>query len=147
MRGFTLVETLIVVAILVVVASVSMPALFSVQSGTSIRATAESLTHTFRYAQQLSRNGYQNDSWGVYIDDANKHFVLYRGVNYGARVAAYDEIISYPPSQYITTTYGDDLIFSRYSGLPLQAGTTTISIEGSIVDVSVGNLGLIQSHE
>lgn len=154
MRGFSLVELLIVISIGVVVVAAAIPLYGNLHSSTQIGETTTQIVQTLRTARQKSISGLNNSAHGVYLDieDGENHaFILYQGDSFAARQAQYDrrEEISISLSIVNATlnlTGEDiDINFSRGKGLPNNIGS--FNIVHDVLDfntITINELGLIE---
>lgn len=147
MKGFTLLELLIVIGILIIASALSLPFFSSFQSQKDLASYNTFFAQTMRSAQTNAINGFHGSSWGVYIDDVNKQFVLYCGSNYASRQTDLDLATNYNSSFTLTSNFGNEINFSLYSGLPLVNGTTTMSDLTSLQNKfnTISPLGLISN--
>ncbi len=147
-RGFTLIEMVIVVGIILVVAGLSIPFLFSYQVTSEVATYANDVERTLRRAQLQAINGYHGTSWGVYFDNNQKQFIIFQGNSYTSRDQNYDQEIDYPNAFNIASTFGQEIYFAVYSGLPSLAGTVTVTSSESLFSKSiiVNELGVINAN-
>ncbi|MBI3290827.1 prepilin-type N-terminal cleavage/methylation domain-containing protein [Candidatus Falkowbacteria bacterium] len=145
MRGFTLLELLIVIAILSIIGALSIPFIQIFQTSTDLYTHAYSISKTLQRAQQQALAGKNSSSWGVFFDDPSKRLIMFSGENFASRDQTYDLAINYPPSFVLSTDFGDEVYFAVYSGLPSVGGTITVANSNNQSQtVSVGDFGLIQ---
>ena len=148
MRGFTLIELLVVIGILIIVAGLSIPFFQTFQASSDLYTHAHTITKTLRRAQQQAIAGRHESSWGVYFDNGDKKFILFKGQDYATRDQSYDEETEYPSSFSVSTDFGDEIYFSLYSGAPRTAGTVTITGQSSASkSISISDIGLVQINE
>ena len=67
--GFTIVEILIILGVLAIVATLSLPFIQSFQVSSDLTTYSEQLTQTLRRAQQKAMAGQNNSAWGVYFNN------------------------------------------------------------------------------
>ena len=144
-RGFTLIEMLIVIGVILVVAGLSIPFLFSYQASSEVVVYSNNIERTLRRAQLQAINGYQAEGWGVYFDNSEKKFTIFKGDDYSGRDKQYDQEITYSESLNIFSTFGNEIYFNLYSGVPSVTGTVTVtSTEALFIhSVVVNQLGII----
>lgn len=148
MRGFTLIELILVIAISVIVAGLSIPFLQSFGVSTDTRTHALTINRTLRRAQQQAMSGQVDASWGVYFDTTGNEIILYQGDNYVARDTDYDQSTILEGGLTLSNTFGDDINFAVYSGTPSVSGTATITSQNNeVFIISVTSLGIIQVDE
>lgn len=148
MRGFTLIELIIVLGILAAVAVLSLPFVQSFQVSSDLYTYVDTINRTLQRAQQQAIAGQESSSWGVYFDNPNKKFILFKGDNYASRDPDYDQETKYPAVFSISTDFGDEINFSLYSGSPSVVGTTTIiSSNNETKYIVIKDSGLIQIND
>ena len=127
MRGFTLIELILILAIIGVMSLLTLPFLQSFQVSSDLATSGFNLLATLRQAQRQAQTGQDNSNWGVYFDDGNHQFILFRGDSFASRepsedqVATYSEIFSFQPD------FGDQIVFSLFNGQPSASGIVQIS--------------------
>lgn len=139
-RGFTLIEVLLSVAIISVLAGLSLPVYQSFNNRNELDIATQSLANALRRAQLYSR-GMQNDSqWGVEIQpDAA---TLFKGNVFASRDTAYDEPTVIPDS--ITVSGDSEILFAKLSGAPDAAASITLtSINNDTRTVTINAKGTV----
>jgi prepilin-type N-terminal cleavage/methylation domain-containing protein len=139
-RGFTLVEVLLSVAIISVLAGMSLPVYQSFNNRNELDITTQSLANALRRAQLYSR-GSQNDSpWGVEIQSGA--ITLFKGSVFASRDTAYDEAIVVPAN--VTISGDGEVLFAKLSGAPDATGSMTLtSINNDIRTVTINAKGMV----
>ncbi len=120
-KGFTLVEALLVLALLSLLVAVTAPLYQNMQVRSNLDNQASILSQTWRRAQSLSRSGNNDSSWGVMLSTST--VTLFSGASYASRDTSYDEIFNLPESVWPASS--SEIVFSKYWGLP-SASTTVI---------------------
>ena len=92
-KAFTLLELIIVVAILALLAAVGWPSLNRYQGSARIQTGAEQATDFLRLANQAAASGWGNSSYGVKLFP--DHLVLFKGGSYALRDASVDRSLSF----------------------------------------------------
>jgi prepilin-type N-terminal cleavage/methylation domain-containing protein len=128
-RGFTLLEILLVVGIISIIAGFSMPVYQSFQVKNDLDIAAQTIATSFRRAQVLAEASDGDNTWGVEVISGS--ITVFQGVSYAARVAAFDEITSLPPT--ITPTGLSEVVFDRLTGQALSTGTVTLTTSTGLV--------------
>lgn len=138
-NGFTLLEVLLVVAIMAVILSASVPVYRTLVVRNDAELTASLVAQTMRRAQILSQGQNGDQTWGVHISGGI--MTLFRGASFAVRDVAWDEEIILPKS--VSTSGLADVVFAKLTGLPDEVGTVTITGDGAVsktVVVSAGGL-------
>jgi GxxExxY protein len=138
-RGFTIIELLIVIAIVAIIGGTTIPlgANFLVRS--HVENKTNELVSSLRTAQLNTISGKEDSQWGVNI--TSTQIILFAGASYAARDSTFDQIFSIPGSVTITT---DEIIFSKLTGDPDATASLTVSAGGAgNSTVSVNEVGTV----
>ena len=139
--GFTLIEVLLVVAIISLITVVSAPLLLSFQDSNELNVATSTVEQYLYEAQSYSRNGAHDCGWGVII--VNQNLILFCGDSYGSRQPAYDTIYEIPSSVFIKKSREID--YSKITGLPQSAGSFIfLARNKQSVIVTVNNKGMLK---
>lgn len=145
MRGFTLIELIIILGILALTSVLAIPFIQSFQVSSDLLTHTQNLTQTLRRARQQAIFGQNNSNWGVYFDNSGKSFILFKGENFTSRDQDYDQKIDYPAIFNVNPDFGNEIYFSLYTGQPSVNGTVTISSPNNASkDIIINNSGLIE---
>lgn len=118
--GFTLLEILLAIAIIALLAALSVPFYTSTLVSTQSKDTTVEIVQSLRRAQIKALSAVADDNWGVGIGQDNK-ITLFKGSSYVGRDQNYDETFDLPTS--ITSLAGpNEIIFLKSSGNPNTAG-------------------------
>src|SRR3989339_252576 len=132
MRGFTLVELSITIAIIIILAVVSAPIYGSLQVRTQLGESSAQIVQALRGARELSVAGYKSQAHGIYLNFNNlgaDSYVAYQGLSYAARDTAYDQVFVLEKALSFVNVdlnqdSGDiDINFSQGLGLPNSQGS------------------------
>lgn len=141
MKGFTLLEVLLSVALISLIAGMGAPLYQSFQVRNDLNIGGATLVNTLRRAETLARASDGDTSWGVFT--ASGAITLFRGVSYSARDAAYDEVFVVPTSISFSGTL--EYVFTRFTGFPSTSGVTTLTSSiGEIRTVTVNTKGMVE---
>src|SRR3989338_6845560 len=145
MRGFTLVELILVFGIVAMVSALSIPFLLSSQVSSDLNSLTITLVSTLRRAQQQAQSGQNQASWGVYFDSGNNRYVLFQGADFAGRNPDFDLTVDYPATFSLTSDFGSEIVFGLYSGQPSAAGVLEFNSanEGS-KNISIDSYGKIE---
>jgi len=139
-RGFTLVELLLSMMIIVVVSGLSIPLYESFNRRNDLDITAQTVASAMRRAQAYSRAPSNDAAWGIKLQSNN--IVIFQGTSYAARNATYDETINLPGS--ITGSGLTEIAFGKLSGAASATGTYNLtSTTNSTKAISVNAKGTI----
>jgi len=135
-KGFTLIEVLTVVGILVVLTAMAVPAYHYFQAESELSNTTEEIITILRLAQNKTLASEGASQWGVFFDNsASPHqFVLFKGASYPSLDPAFDEVHSLPTSVEIYGINlggggGDEIIFNRLTGGTDQTGNIVLRLK------------------
>lgn len=149
--GFSLLEMLIVIGIMIAVAGLTVPYLQSFQVDSDTRTYADSVTHALRRAQQFARTGQAGQAglgWGFHINPSAHEYTVFHGTSYASRDSAYDQVTAYSETITLTTDFGDDVIFTIFSGTASANGTVSvIGADGDTHDILITAYGTIIQAE
>ena len=144
-KGFTILELLLVLSLIAIISAVTFPFFLSSQTSTNLRTHAQTIKQALRIAEQKAISGQEASEWGVYFDDQNKKYILYKGISYSSRDSNFDREYEYPEALTVSTDFGDNIYFNLNSGIPSTNGTTTISsYNDEMFNVVITSFGLIQ---
>lgn len=144
MRGFTLIELILVIALMTVIGGMSVPFFQSFQVSTDLATYADTVNRTLRRAQAQAIAGQNTDSWGVYFDTSNNVVTLFIGEDYASRDQSFDQSETFTSGFTITTDFGDEVYFDIFSGNPSTAGAVTLTSDVNDEKIiSVNSLGII----
>lgn len=123
MKGFTLIEVILVVGLTIAIAAVALPSparfVFSQQAA----VVADELAGSFRKAQGYAMAGKGGSAWGVAVRDGR--IVLFQGSSYDSRDASYDEAYDIP--MRVDVSGLDEVVFAGPSGHPGATPEMTIA--------------------
>jgi len=146
MHGFTLVELLVVLAILVIVAALAIPFVYSWQTSSDLYTDADTLTQILRRARHQAVTGQNQKAWGVYFDSANHQFILFAGGSFSSRETEFDQAFDYPESFNLTTDFGEEIYFSAYTGQASASGMVTLAAGDQSEQILISRYGKIEKN-
>ena len=113
-RAFTLIELLLVIAIILLVSVPTAAFSTSFIHQISVRDSSEALIGMLREAQILSMLGKEDSVWGVKKQEEN--LILFRGNDFSSRDYSFDQTVKI--NNNVNVVGFDEVSFSRYEGLP-----------------------------
>lgn len=138
--GFTLIELILVVAVISIVAASSTPIYSRFLLQNSVANTADQLIGSLRKAQIYSMMGRQGSSWSV--NYSSNTLTLYKGSSFAGRDSSFDETFSINPN--VSISGFTDINFARITGLPTPSGVTiTTSSGNNQTTVTVNSQGVV----
>lgn len=151
LNGFTLIELVVVIALVVLLGGLALPALRVVQKNSELDSTAESLVSVLRLAQNRTLASEGSSQYGVFFDTiaSPNQYILFRGVTYATRDVAFDELYILPKSLEISVIAmpENEVVFTRVTGVVLNSGLVTLRLLSSpekTESVYVSGTGAIQ---
>jgi len=138
--GFTLIEVLTIVGILIVLIALSIPALRFFQKESDLNNSAEEIINTLRIAQNKTLASEGASQWGGYFTTSTSphQYILFQGSSYQARATSSDEIHKLPETveiYEINLWGGNEVVFERVTGhasSTSQFGKVTIRLKTDI---------------
>lgn len=121
-KGFTLIEMLLVVALIALLGLVSVPVYMTVQNRNDLDLQKSILVQSLRRAEVLSSSMKEDSAWGVYIDGSK--MVIFKGSSYSFRDSAFDEEFLIPAS--VSVEGIKEVVFEKLTGEPNPTGDITL---------------------
>lgn len=138
MRGFTLIELMLSLALIAIITAVALPVSRTFQSRNDLDVAANTVAQTLRRAQTLSQGMDGDTTWGVQV--ATGSVTLFRGTSYAARDTSFDELTTLPAT--ISSSGLTEIVFSKFSGDPTSTGTFTLTgLENEIRTITINTKG------
>ena len=126
-NSFTLIEVLIVLAIIALVAVLSVPFYQSFQVRTQLDDQATEIAETLRKAQSKAMASEDNQSFGVHFE--SDKFVLFEGTSYDSNDSN-NEVFDLPNTLSLSINLnggGSDVVFDKVKGTTSDNGTLSLS--------------------
>ena len=138
-RGVTLVELLIVIALIAIIGASTTPVLSNFLARNYLRNKTNELVASLRTAQINTISGKEDSQWGV--NTSTSEITLFKGSSFAGRDTNFDQSFSIPATITITT---DEIVFDRLTGDPDAVATLTItSNAGDSNTVTVNEVGTV----
>lgn len=137
--GFTIMEMTLSLAVVGLIAGLSMPLFRSMQVTNDLDVATNAVVSSLRRSQTLSVAMEGDSTWGTKVVSGS--VVTFRGTSYATRVTAYDE--TFAISTEIIPTGISEVVFSKLSGDPQQTGTFTLTSGTNVRTVAVNSKGTI----
>ncbi len=149
-QGFTLMELLLVIAIIAVLATVSVLNLNGRRAHTELDGTAKQIASILREAEGRAVSQDSGASWGVHFENAaaGGFFALYATSYAPNATRSYSRLpvsVRYAPAS-IPVGNSVDVAFAQITGLPSGAASVTVESIGGTSEsmtVTVGANGLV----
>lgn len=140
MRGFTLIELILVIAILSFISLLSSPFYSRFLLQNAVDNTVDELSSSLRKAQTYSMAGKQGSTWSV--NSSSSTITLYKGISFASRNPVFDEKFSVNPNVSVSgmTT---DISYARATGLPSSTPTITVSSGNNSKTITINSQGVV----
>jgi len=132
-HGFTLMEMLIVVSVLLILVGASSPLYTNFQVSSQLNENVSQIIQTLRTAREKSAARTDNSSYGVKFKISDNQYVLYQGSAYDSRTSSYDRETALPNALSLSLSLKasgvdtTDVNFSKGLGVPNATGTITVT--------------------
>jgi len=134
----------VVIAILAVIGALSVPFFQSYQVSSELFTLTDEVKRSLRLAQAQSLAGQNYDSWGIFYDDLNKQYILFKGNDFSLRDSEYDLVFEYKEIFNISNDFSDEIYFSAFIGLPSAEGTIVLTSQNNQTQqIIINSLGVI----
>lgn len=154
MRGFTLVELAIVIAITIILAVMSAPIYGSLQMRAQLGESSAQLVQSLRSARELAVAGQNSEAHGVYLDFdgvGSDSYLVYQGQSFVTRDKNFDQrfalekTLSFVNVNLKLANDDIDVNFSQGLGLPNNVGSFKLvhTAQGERV-INVNSNGLVE---
>lgn len=140
MKGFTLLEVILVIATITVLAAISVPVYAILQVKNDLDVATNTTLQTLRRAQTLSQAVDGDSSWGVKLQSSD--ITLFKGLSFAGRDTNFDEV--YTLSGNVTPSGVSEVVFSKLSGNPTTTGALTlISNNNERQNITINSKGFL----
>lgn len=143
MRGFTLIEVILVVVIISIISSLSAAFYARFITQNAVSNTQDQIVQSLRKAQTYAMMSRKHavDGWGLNWDPTSHILTMYQGPTYVGRTQPLDE--TYTINSNITISGLGDINFTRRTGAPSTTATITISGQNNSKTVTVNAQGVV----
>ena len=155
-KGFTLVELLIVIGILIILTAVAVPSLRYFQKGSDLNNSAEEIINILRLAQNKTLVSERASQYGVYFDNLSipHQYILFKGPSFDLRDDSFDEIHELSKSVEIyeinlldeALDETNEIVFERLTGETSQSGNVSLILTtnlGKTKTIYIESSGLV----
>ena len=140
MRGFSLIEVLLVMALIGALFLASSPAFVQMQVINDLDVATTATVEGLRQAQAHAAAGDGDSVWGVRV--GTNDATLFRGTSYATRTTAWDSVSSWQNTLTVTGT--SEFTFTKTEGRPVVAGNVTLTTpSGTSRTITVNSLGMV----
>lgn len=139
MKGFTLIEIILVIAIMIIVAGITTPVVSSYLRQEEVAKSVDMFCLKMKEARDLAINQTDDSSFGIAITDSS--FTLFKGNSYTNRDVA-DDFVYVMPAQ-VTISGLSEIIFNKVTGKSSSATVYTIYDKDKSYKISIDSEGFI----
>jgi len=131
--GFTLIETLVVIGILITIAVFSFPALYTSQKDAELNNSAQEISSLLRLAREKTLSSDNLSEWGIYFSTTTSphQYILFKGNSFAQRDPSFDETKELPQSiEFSSSTLeNNEVVFKKITGEVEKPGMITLRIK------------------
>ncbi len=145
-KGFTLVELLIAVALIIMFSSLTLPVGFNFFQESTLRDQVRNLETSLRKAQAVAISGRGNANAGIKI--TRNSYIIFEGESYRDRRSSLDIVIPFPVS--VVPSGNDEIVFRKSTGRlisPANNALISISFGSHTKQISINSHGKIESFD
>ena len=144
-KGVTLIELLIVVALIIIFSTLTLPVGFNFYRESTLKDQARNLENSLRRAQAMAITGRGESNAGVKIEEGQ--YTVFEGESYEERRKEADITIPFPIA--LSATGADEIVFQKLTGLPIipeeQSSTTiTLTFGTNSQEININSQGKIE---
>lgn len=149
--GFTFIELLIVLSILTIITSATIPIYGQLQVDSQFGEATSQIVQAVRQARERSLAGFHDSAHGVYFQNnpsARDKFILYQGNSYSTRDTNYDREVTLDPTIDLgTNLLNDEINFSKSLAEPSDDGVIFLQYNGeNKKEIEINALGFTEQR-
>jgi len=138
-NGFSVIETVVVVAVFIIFLGVSEMAFFNFQFNNNLKIAGNNVVESLRHAKSNAQQVQGDSKWGVEI--LNNQITVFSGASYALRNTNLDQQI--PLASGITASGLYEIVFEKVSGATLSPGTITLTSNYGTSNIVINAKGTI----
>lgn len=139
-KAFTLIEISVVIGIMVILASLTLPLGANFYKSQQLETEAQAVSEVLRRAQLKAVVQERDSQFGVYFGSGS--YVLFQGGSFAGRDSQHDE--SFDFSSTLVDFGGlSEIVFSKMAGQPSVAGDITLTSGNNSRVININSLGRI----
>lgn len=159
--GFTLIEILVVIAVLLVISAITIPGMVTFRTKNSAENSAMEIARLIELAKSKAMASEDDEKFGVYFDyllEPSK-YILFKGDSYATREAADDLTYSLPEelefyninlSEIETGDASNEVVFGKLPGISSHQGNVSLRRKADISQsetIYISSSGMISLEE
>ncbi len=130
-KGFTIIEMLIVVTILMVLVAMAVQPFFTIKKATDVDTAAEEFMGVVKLAQSRTVSSENSVQYGVYLNTSSlpNQYIMFKGASYATRDTTADVTYLLPNTvQFSGVSLGsvNQIVFDKLTGASEESGTISI---------------------
>ncbi|MFH0804661.1 MAG: hypothetical protein V1916_00510 [Patescibacteria group bacterium] len=141
-RGFTLLEALLVIALLGALVGLAIPFYQSFQVTSQVDGATEDLVAALRSAQARAMASESFQPFGVHLE--SRRFVLFRGATYVPGDPA-NEVTTVAPTVTLQPGGATDVVFGVTRGATGAASTVAVRSSNKLRNITINELGVVSA--
>jgi len=144
--GFTLIELMIVVALIIMFSALVLPMSFNFFQEATLKDQVRNIENSLRKAQAMAITGQEDSSAGVKITQSE--CIIFEGESYDNRREKADTIIPFPVS--LSLSGADEIVFQKSTGLPTfpeEERTIIITFGDNSKEITINSQGKIERND
>ncbi|MEI7513198.1 MAG: prepilin-type N-terminal cleavage/methylation domain-containing protein [bacterium] len=122
-KGFSLLELLIVIAIFSIFVGMGTSTYYSMRAHTNLELSTGSLVEAVRFAESSAQSGKADSQWGVKI--LTNQIVIFKGSSYAGRDTSFDNVFDL--SGGVSASGLSEIVFEKVSGATVNTGTIVLT--------------------
>lgn len=139
-KGFTLLEVILVTAVITVLAAIAVPVYSRLQVRNNLDVATNTSVQTLKRAQLLAQAVDGDSSWGIKLQQSN--ITMFKGVSFDVRDTNFDEVYTFSG---VTPSGVSEVVFSKLLGTPNATGILTLtSSDNEIQTITIGSYGQLE---
>ena len=143
-KGFTLIEIFIIIIIILLLFSLALPISLNFYKRQQFQTYSQQILQTLRKAQSKAMAVEGDSNFGVYLDNANKKYILFKGDSYSSGDPENEEF-DFPV--IITVSGLSEVVFLKPEGRPSPStGSITINSDSLTQTIGINAVGRINSE-
>ncbi len=144
LTGFTLVELMIVVALIIMFSALVLPMGFSFFQEATLKDQVRNIENSLRKAQAMAMTGQGDSNVGVKITQSE--CIIFEGESYEKRREEADTIIPFPVT--LSISGADEIVFQKSTGLlafpPQEEASIIVTSGDSSKEITINSQGKIE---
>ena len=143
-KGFTLVEIIMVIGIIIIISAISVNVYFNMKEKQAILKDSDSIVSIIEKTRNMSLNRKNDSAYGVKF--ASSTVTVFAGSTYnsGNNISKYDLESNVKISTTSLSSHGTEVGFAKTSGIPNATGTVVLSTSAYTKTITISGTGIIE---